>query len=746
MNPPVILHYNVTRASLETIQAVFEKSYRLMRVDAAGDIAAVARKELVALVIIGIDDEAAELPDTSKVPIVLLSRQPTAEQELQALEAGAVDYIADVLPTSLFAARLRNHVSGWFAKPEYFIRVFEQQQRENAKLNRSLAMLYGISSAIARLRERCVLFDEVARVAVEDGGCGAAWIALRDKEECLVLIASKGFSNDKLPAIATLASHSGAIKSSVEYGTVEIRNRTSHRTIDADSMDAHDRGFGALAILPLQPWDQVEGVMALYAVEEGFFDNDDASFLRGLSQGLSFALRNLDQQDRANYLHYYDVLTGLPNFPLFLDRLTQLIHHAYGVGTGVYVLVVNLGHFKHVNEVWGRQTGDQVLEIIARRLRIGLPEYANIARVAGDSFAIADLYSDNADLTLLIDRVTEIIEVQIKLEGHTLQLSARMGCATSPEDGEESEIVFRNAEAALKHAKLSGERASFYSPELNSHVSAQLELEGLMRSAIGTDQFVMHYQPKVDVASGEIVAAEALIRWKHPQKGLISPADFIPLAEDTGMIIPIGKWVIDTVCAQQSAWRAQGISIVPVAVNLSAMQFKGKVLKDVQAALATHGVSPDDIELELTETLVMQDPAAAEETMHALRSAGLRLSLDDFGTGYSSLAYLKRFPFSSVKIDRAFVSDITTNPDDAAIATAIIGMGHSLRLDVVAEGVETAEQLQLLRESGCDQVQGFYFSGPVPADEFGRMLRTRTCVRYPGHQVQSGPSYSPRAG
>jgi diguanylate cyclase (GGDEF)-like protein len=443
-------------------------------------------------------------------------------------------------------------------------------------------------------------------------------------------------------------------------------------------------------------------------------------------QALEFALRNFEQQDRANYLYYHDVLTGLPNFLLFLDRLTQTIDAANRRQLGVYVLVANLGNFKHVNEVWGRLAGDQVLEIVAQRLRTGLPEQANIARITGDSFAIADLYSDNADLTLLIDRVTEIIDEPIQFDGHRLQLSVRMGCATSPQDGDEGEMVCRNAEAALKHAKLTGERASFYSPELNARVNAQIELEGLIRAAIGSDQFFMHYQPKVDVSSGKIVGAEALIRWKHPTKGFISPAQFIPLAENTGLIIPIGKWVIDTVCAQQSTWRAQGIPIVPVAINISAMQFKASdIFKDVQAALVAHELSPGHIELELTETLVMQDPSAAEETMRSLRDAGFHLSLDDFGTGYSSLAYLKRFPFSSVKIDRAFVTDITTNTCDAAIARAIICIGHSLQLKVVAEGVETAEQVQLLRESGCDQIQGFYFSRPVPADQFAGMLRAQ---------------------
>jgi diguanylate cyclase (GGDEF)-like protein len=725
MNHAVILHRNLTRLTLKALQAAFGATHELIEVDAAVDIAVEGRGERVALLVIGMDSEVIELPENSRAPTVLIARQHDSEQELQALEAGAADYMSDATPAPVLTARLRKQISERMPRLECHIRELEQQQRKNAKLNRSLATLSGTNSAIARLRERSVLFNETARVAVEDGGYGAAWIAVRDKGEGLVIVASNGFANEELPALNALLTRGGVIQNSIDSGAVQIRNATSSDgAVHAESLDACHRGFGALAIVPLKPWDKVEGLMALYADEEGFFDDSDVPLLSELSQDLSFALRNFEQQDRANYMYYYDVLTGLPNFPLFLDRLTQIIYMAYSRELGVYVLVANLAHFKHVNEVWGRRAGDQVLEIIAQRLRTGLPEQVNIARVAGDSFAIADLYADNADLTLLIDRVTEIIEEPIQREGHTLQLSARMGCATSPQDGEESEVVFRNAEAALKHARISGERASFYTPEQNAHVSAQLELESLMRAAIGTGQFVMHYQPKVDVGSGEIVAAEALIRWIHPEKGSISPADFIPLAEDTGLIIPIGKWVIDTVCAQQSAWRAQGVSIVPVALNLSAMQFKGSdVVKDVQAALATHDLSSDYIELELTESLVMQDPAAAEETMRSLRDLGLHLSLDDFGTGYSSLAYLKRFPFSSVKIDRAFVTDITTNTGGAAIAKAIIGMGHSLQLKVIAEGVETAEQLQLLRESGCDQVQGFYFSRPVPADEFAGMLR-----------------------
>jgi diguanylate cyclase (GGDEF)-like protein len=643
MNPAVIFHCNVAQATLEAIQGAFGASYRLIQVGAAGDIAVEAGMERIAMVVIGVENAVSELPRNLNAPTVLIARQPNANQELRALEAGAVDYFSDAMPMPVLMARLRNHLCGWMPKLDSCIRELELQRRKNARLKRALATLGGTSSAIARLRERSVLFNETVRAAVEDVGFGAAWIAVRDNDERFVIVAGNGLPNDAHPAL--------------------------------------DK-------------------------------------------------RNLEQQGRANFLNYYDILTGLPNFPLFLERLTQVIYAAYCSELGVHVLVADIRRFKHVNDVWGRQAGDQVLAIIAQRLRTRLSERVNIARAAGDRFAIAAQYSDNSDLPLLIGRVTEIIEEPIQLGGHTLLLSARIGCATSPEDGKGSEVVYRNAEAALMHAKLTGGQVAFYSSELNAHVSARRELEGLMRSAIGTGQFVMHYQPKVDVRSGKIVAAEALIRWIHPEKGLISPADFIPLAEDTGLIIPIGKWVIDTVCAQQAAWRAQGVPIAPVALNLSAMQFKEiDVLKDVQAALITHGVSPDLIELELTETMVMQDPAAAEETMRSLRDAGLRLSLDDFGTGYSSLAYLKRFPFDSVKIDRAFVTDITTDAGDAAIAKAIIGMGHGLQLSVIAEGVETAEQLQLLRESGCDQVQGFYFSQPVPADEFGEMLRARKSFR-----------------
>ncbi|ABR91700.1 Hypothetical protein mma_0960 [Janthinobacterium sp. Marseille] len=513
MKRPIILHCNVTIATLNAIQATFGATYRLIQIDAMKEIALKEKKERVVMAVIGVGNELTGLPKNLTVPTVLIARHPNTKQELQALEAGAVDYLSDAMQMSVLTARLRSHLSGRMSELECYIRELELQQRKSVKLNRSLATLNRTKSAIVRLSERSVLFNEVVRVAVEDGGYGIAWIALRDKTERFAIVASSGFSNDEFLGINALLARDDAIKNRVNSAVVDICNTTSLDTVtDPYSIDAYNRGFGALALVPIKLENQVEGVMALYAAEEEFFDDSDISLLSELSQDLSFALRNFEQQGQANYLSCYDVLTGLPNCSLFLEKLNQIIYMASSREVGAYVLVLELEHFKNVNEVLGRQAGDQVLEIIAQRLRASLPEQTSVARIAGDTFAIADLYPDNTDLTLLINRITTIIENPIQLEGHTLQLSAYLGFARSPEDGEGSKVVFHNAEAALKHAKLTGERTSFYSSELNAHVSDKLKLEVLMRSAIGTNQFVMHYQPKVDVWSYQDLVDRSSIR------------------------------------------------------------------------------------------------------------------------------------------------------------------------------------------------------------------------------------------
>jgi EAL domain-containing protein (putative c-di-GMP-specific phosphodiesterase class I)/CheY-like chemotaxis protein len=356
-----------------------------------------------------------------------------------------------------------------------------------------------------------------------------------------------------------------------------------------------------------------------------------------------------------------------------------------------------------------------------------------LARFAGDTFAIAlpfaSLQQAQAEAEVLRSGIFAAFTQAFTLDGHQANITAKAGIAIYPADGKDPGTLINHAEVALKNAKTTGEPYLFYAPQMNSARAAKLALERELQAALAQGQFVMHYQPRVDLHNGEITSAEALIRWQHPQRGLLGPAEFIAVAEETGLIVPLGAWVIDAVCAQQAAWLAAGTAIVPVAINLSAVQLKkGQLLQTVQEKLAAHRLEQQYIEFELTETVVMDNPERAAGQLHALKKLGMRLSLDDFGTGYSSLAYLKRFPFDFVKIDRAFVSDVTSNPGDAAIATAIVGMAHSLNLRVIAEGVETEGQLRFLRKLGCDEIQGYYFSRPVPAPDFEAMLKQGKCL------------------
>ena len=329
-----------------------------------------------------------------------------------------------------------------------------------------------------------------------------------------------------------------------------------------------------------------------------------------------------------------------------------------------------------------------------------------------------------------------------------MRVSARAGLALLPDNGRDAETLFKHAEIALKKAKSQGERYLYYAPQMNAALAAKLKLRSELQQALETQQFEVFYQPRVDLQSGRIVSAEALIRWQHPQRGMVPPDHFIPLAEETGLIVPIGAWVIDAVCAQQNAWLGRQVAIVPVAVNLSAVQFKkGLVLETIRDAIAQHELAPSYIEFELTESIVMSDPEEAARNLHALKQLQVKLALDDFGTGYSSLAYLKRFPFDFLKIDRAFITDITRSPKDAMIATAVIAMGHSLNLRVVAEGVETEEQLDYLRRHRCDEIQGYYFSRPVPAAEFEAMLQAeKRLAPAPDAQVLIAATATPAEG
>ncbi len=427
------------------------------------------------------------------------------------------------------------------------------------------------------------------------------------------------------------------------------------------------------------------------------------------------ALKESEEQFRV--LAHYDLLTGLPNRALFYERLSQGLAHARRNGWWLAVLFIDVDRFKHVNDTFGHAAGDQLLKQVSERLADCIRSDDTVGRLSGDEFAIVlSRLTAASDASVVATKIIDCLNQPFALEGAELFVSVSIGITVFPTDSVEQDALIRNADVAMYRAKDRGRNNyQFYTPEMNRRTREMLNVESELRRALERDEFVLHYQPKVSLKTGRITGLEALLRWQHPERGLVSPADFIPVLEETGLVVQAGEWVIRAVCGQLSRWRAAGVQVVPVAVNLSARQFLSRDLgATIKAILAESGIESELLEVEITESAIMNDIEEANRTLEYLQSIGVRSAIDDFGTGYSSLAYLKRFPLKALKVDRSFVSEITTDADDANITQAVISMAHSLRLIVIAEGVETEAQLAYLLRYGCDEVQGYLFSRPVP--------------------------------
>lgn len=439
----------------------------------------------------------------------------------------------------------------------------------------------------------------------------------------------------------------------------------------------------------------------------------------------------LDVTDRAraeqeiHHLANYDTLTGLPNRNLLHDRLQQAIVQAARVQGSVGVLFLDLDRFKGVNESLGHRAGDQLLRTVAERLRVCVRESDTLARAGGDEFVIIlSVVPDEDGISSAANKVLTIISEPFVIEKRELYLTASIGVAVYPTDGSDVQTLLKHADLAMYQAKdMDRNNFQFFSSDLNVKVMERMVLESSMRRALERDEFQLLYQPQMDVTTASVVGFEALLRWHHPSLGIILPEKFIPLAEETGLILPIGEWVIRTACHQAKAWQDQKLPPTRMAVNLSGKQFRVKLDQVVSAILLETGLGASWLELELTESILMRNAAENQQLLQALSGMGCSLSIDDFGTGYSSLAYLKNFPLGRLKIDRSFVRDIIVNPDDRAIAKIIIDMAHTLKMDVTAEGVETLDQLELLKSFGCREMQGYLFSKPVTAAAAEEFLR-----------------------
>jgi diguanylate cyclase (GGDEF)-like protein/PAS domain S-box-containing protein len=428
-----------------------------------------------------------------------------------------------------------------------------------------------------------------------------------------------------------------------------------------------------------------------------------------------------EAQEKLAYLAHHDSLTNLPNRTKFREYLEHTLRRVNRDGR-VAVLCLDLDHFKEINDSLGHPIGDDLLKDVASRLRTSVREGDTVARLGGDEFAIVQAGTDlqASESSSLAERLVEIVGAPYAIQGHQLNIGVSIGIAFAPNDGEDPDRLLKNADMALYRAKEDGRGTyRFFEPGMDARAQARRLLEIDLRAALTRREFEIHYQPIHELKTDQITAFEALIRWKHPLRGMISPMDFIPLAEETGLITQLGDWILRRACMDAAAWSRE----VRVAVNLSPVQFKNSNLaQSVISALAASGLAPERLELEITESVLLQDSEATLAALHKLRSFGVKISMDDFGTGYSSLSYLRSFPFDKIKIDRSFVHELATREDSMAIVRAVTGLGKSLGISIVAEGVETSEQLGLLRTEGCNEVQGFLFSRPRPAQEVEAML------------------------
>jgi diguanylate cyclase (GGDEF)-like protein/PAS domain S-box-containing protein len=608
------------------------------------------------------------------------------------------------------------------------------QELRIGRLNRILAVLSDINAAIVRIRDRQHLFEEACRIAVEHGGFGMAWIGRYEAASLEITpVAGAGLAADStlmsngLILRGSVPQSRGMIARLIEEGRpVFCNDITREPEVGGERRaEAIRCGYRSVISLPLVVEAAVVGTMTLYAKEPDFFDDEEVKLLTGLADDISFALDHIGKEEQLSYLAYYDVLTGLPNRTLFQDRLEQRVSLARRDEKVFSVMMLDIERFRHINDTLGRQAGDGLLRAFSLRLKATLGETDILAHVGGDYFAVASRRTEGAaEVVHLLEQILAGAAGRpYAVSGSDLRIAARAGVVLYPSDGADAESLLRNAEAALKDAKRTGNQYLFYAPQMNARVAEQLKLENDLRRAVLEEQFVLHYQPRMDLAGGRICGFEALIRWRHPERGLIAPGEFIPVLEATGMILEVGRWALRRAAQDHAAWRAAALDPPRIAVNVSAVQLRrGEFVEEVRAALAETG-GFRHIDIEITESMLMEDIEGNIGKLKALQEMGLNVAMDDFGTGYCSLSYLAKLPINSLKVDRSFIAPMAQGAEQMAIVSTIISLARALNLKVVAEGVETREQTNLLRLLRCDEVQGYLFARPEPVEQAAERMK-----------------------
>lgn len=609
----------------------------------------------------------------------------------------------------------------------------KRQQQKIEGLSRLYTVLSGINALMVRERNRERLFREACRIAVEHGGFRMAWAGLAGRDAARIeMLAGCGVDDDYLRSLplaldGAAADFGMAGRVVVEGRPIVVDDLATDPRIRLRS-EARERGLHSAAFLPLRVSGRASGVLALYATEIAFFDDEEMRLLNDLASDISFAVDHIEKSEKVDHLALYDQLTGLANRSLFCERLAQHLQSSAPEERKVGVAVVDIERFKIINDSLGRHAGDDLLRQVSRRFTPFAGDVNNLARLDGDQFAVMvpNLKSAESAARLTEQRLKDCFGPPYVIDGAELRISARVGIALYPGDGDNAETLLRNAEAALKNAKAAGEKYLFYTGEMTTQVAERLKLENKLRRALEKEEFVLHYQPQVDLDTRAVVGVEALIRWQSSEFGLVPPMQFIPLLEETGLILEAGAWALGRAALDHRRWNEQGLSPPRVAVNVSPIQLRKKDFVATVREAIRAGTSPSAIDLEITESLVMEDIEGNIRKLHEIRELGLKIAIDDFGTGYSSLAYLAKLPVQTLKIDRSFIDRMLKDADTMMLVQTIISLAHSLRLKVVAEGVETEEQVDRLRVLRCDEMQGYLFSKPLPFDRLLPLLGRQT--------------------
>ncbi|MGH8217139.1 MAG: EAL domain-containing protein [Steroidobacteraceae bacterium] len=659
------------------------------------------------------------------IPFIFVSGTIGEERAIEALRCGAVDYVLKGNLQRLVPA-VRRAMEEAAARKER-----QRQQAQIARLTRVLRMLSGINAVMLRVREREEMLVEACRLAVSVGGYAVAIIALKQPGARTAQIAATGTDEAMREQLRTLVSESVEDGASVigrvlKSGKTFICNDTAELASAAGSRGAvPNPGSRPVVVLPLFLDKTPVGVLVVAAPDSGALGEEELAMLREVASNLSFALRYLQKDSHVRFLSHFDAQTGLAKRSLFCERVRRQLTQGRRDDPRLVIAVIDVEHLSVINDSFGRHTGDLLLQHIADRLRRRFQDTELLAQFGGGTFAaVLEVHGGpNEALDGLRRHLGAVFSDSFEIDERAIPVTVKSGLAIYPDNGRDADALVGNAEAALRNAKAKGERALHYSAEAHSQAMARLALEHKLRVAIEKEQFELHYQPKVNVKTRAIEGVEALIRWRDPEAGLVSPAAFLPLLEATGLIVEVGEWVLRQASADCQRWRRGGLPAIRVAVNISPLQLQHPDFLQHFFDVTQSWADPTcGLDVEIIEGMLLGDSSAAVRKLERLRAAGVRIAVDDFGTGYSSLSRLSELPIDTLKIDRCFINRLPDDRSGRTLVATIIALARAFNMTVVAEGVETEEQIGALWNMGCDEAQGYLLSRAVPGEELAHLL------------------------